>query len=522
MPIFKTIKKVAKKPKSFEENSLFQIVPPEQLLSSLHREKMLNDIRAIVDAPKDHFSILYHHLISRFAEFVQILPTSNEDKLGSLLDYGLMRGLFVVQEFKKDQDKKIDPRIMYVLFSATLLFDVGFAAGNRSVMISDKKGAYIKQWWPHKGAMTVEDGYYKIRRGGGYPPWLSRHVAVLLARQIMPEPGFSWIAKDSYALNAWIALLNNEQIGIEELRLYFDRASEMLEEFNLEHDITLSENVEITVPPETELGEEFLKWLQENIQNEKITVNKKDSYVHIVSEGIFIDTELFKLFVSENPKTLNWKTVLNQFNLLGLNTTENNAAKITKYVYANPTGKTATTMFSLKSALAAVHSKESSFKSEAHAKVTGAQAKTETIAAITKKEAQQTTAAKQETVTAKAAATVVTGEAAKTFFAKEAAKEVATKAQEATLQTQTAPLTVTDEQRIGLSGVREGIVIPYIPIVFLGAAYLPPVDTNMIYAGQASQFRDTTSNYPDIRELFSELRDSIHPSDVITFIPDRS
>ncbi len=95
-----------------------------------------------------------------------------------------------------------------------------------------KNGNHIKN--NEKHAEVITNSF-----GNGTPSWLARRSAPLLARQIMPKVGFNWIASDFYALNTWLMLLNNEQEGIEALKLYFERANRMLDEFKLHDDFFL-------------------------------------------------------------------------------------------------------------------------------------------------------------------------------------------------------------------------------------------------------------------------------------------
>lgn len=312
----------------FSEHSVYPVVKAETLLSSIQREKIINDIKMLAEAPQAHYAALYKALFDNFAEFVQILPVNNEARLCSILDEGLLRALFVLQAFLgKRGEGGVEPIMVYVMFSAGLLFDLGSILEDRSVVISDRDGTFVKQWYPHEGAMRVTDGYYKIRRGGGYPPWLGRRATPLLARQVMPEIGYAWIAKDARAFDIWIALLNYEREGAGEFTIYFDRALEMLEEFKTQQDFyaKFPINAEEISPKETELGEDFVQWLREAIEKGELSINRNDSDIHRIEEGLFVNiVDLFERFikVSAGSKTLyaeiDLAEMINQLSKLGM------------------------------------------------------------------------------------------------------------------------------------------------------------------------------------------------------------
>ena len=285
----------------FNESDIFPILTEKELLGSVARKKWLNDIKISSLAPPEHYEILYDNLIKNFVEMVQILPVNNEARLYSLLDEGLLRGVYVLDlQCAANTKSDVNPLMQYVLFSAALLFDIGFVLENRMVIISSKEGDFVREWYPHFGAMLPQDGYYRIRRGNGMPTWLCRKMAVVLAKQLMPEVGFDWIAKDSYALNVWLSLLNADKEGGGELSLFFNRAEELLDEFKTTQDFFIPLDLEIIDAKDTQLGDDFLKWLQEGIVNGTISTNKIDSNIQNLEEGVLVNmNSLLDTFVAE-------------------------------------------------------------------------------------------------------------------------------------------------------------------------------------------------------------------------------
>jgi hypothetical protein len=387
-PVFHNVKRVGKA-QTFSERNIFPIVTPEQLLTSLQREKILNDIKNIINVPPEVFESLYKELIYNFVKFVQILPVNNEAKLGSLMDEGLFRAFFALQTQKQETvTEEPSPLMVYVIFSAALLFDIGFVIHNRTVNIVDKQGTFINNWQPHLGAMQKGSNYYKIRRGGGMQPWLCRRVATLFARQVMPEIGFNWIAGDPVAFNIWLTLLGNEREGIESLKLYIDRASELLEEIKLKQELFIITDIDIHEAKEVLLGEEFLEWLEQGIAAGTISVNKPNSNVHVIQDGatkIFIRIpEIFQEFSDKNPKRPNANVVLEQFKKLGFLKLIDGDIKTERYIFTS--GKTTSATFQTNAQQ--ISSRISLFK-DSFIKVEAA-GKAETAAQVATNAAQET------------------------------------------------------------------------------------------------------------------------------------
>jgi hypothetical protein len=313
-------KVIHKSLRPFSERMIFPVLEPSKLLVSVQRKKILADIRHISQAPDQPYQSLYQSLIDNFVKFVQVLPVNNEARLCSLMDEGLMRGLFVLQLQKAESDPTLDPLMTYMLFSAALLFDVGNVIENRTVSIANKQGDFIREWIPYLGAMGIEDGYYRIRRGGGIPPWLSRRVTAILARQLMPEIGFRWIAKDAYAFNSWLSLLYGEKEGLGTLSIFFNRALELLEELKVTQEFYIPLEVETLEPDENKLAEDFLEWLRQSVEDGSLTINKNDSLVHVVEDGLLLKSaDLFKKFLEVTKQSVVFMSQLaKQLDRLGM------------------------------------------------------------------------------------------------------------------------------------------------------------------------------------------------------------
>lgn len=303
---------------TFNEKNLYPVVASVRLLSSLARRKALQEIKEVAGVPDEYYDSLYKELVNNFVSFVQILPVNNEAKLASLLDEGLMRGLYALQIQQKAAKGDVDPVMSYVIFSAALLFDIGCVIENRTVVVSEENGSFIKIWDPYHDGAMVTGNYYRIRHGGGVTPWSSRRSVIALACKLMPTIGFDWIYKNPHAFNIWLALLVDDKEGAGALRMYFERAREKLEEFKNSPDFFIPLDIEEIEPKETENAEDFIAWLKEALESGKVSANAVNGQVfNIEGDKLFFTNELFKRYAASKNGKVDAKEVLDEFKKLG-------------------------------------------------------------------------------------------------------------------------------------------------------------------------------------------------------------
>jgi hypothetical protein len=315
---------------TYSEKSLFPIVPANKLLSSIQYAKLLNDIENQVNISQKLYQTLYKDLIDNFVEFVQILPITNHGKLSGLLSDGLQRAYYVLQ--KQDGENELDSIWKYALFSAALLFNVAKVNKGRTVIISDKDGSFIQKWLPYEGAMASAK-YYKIRHGGGVSAALSRRMAPLIASKLMPGSGFKLIAEKPQVLSVWLAMLNNEYFDSGASELILNKAYERLRNFTPQKDFFIPIAVDVIGPDKTALGEEFIEWFKTNLEKGDITVNKTDSKVHLITQGLLLEIPgVFQDFCSYNKLNLDWSVIVKQFGMLGFIPYDGKNYKVKQYL----------------------------------------------------------------------------------------------------------------------------------------------------------------------------------------------
>gem|GEM_PF-7114039 len=283
--------------RTFDEKSLYSVVSIDRLLSSAGRKEALKNIRAaVIELPEEYYGTLYQELINSFISFVQILPVNNEARLASLMDEGLMRALYALQVYQKSSNDEVDPVMPYVLFSASLLFDIGCVIADRTIVISEEDGSFIRVWDPFYDSAMQEGSYYKVRQGGGLTPWSIRRSAITLACKLMPAIGFDWIYKNPHAFNIWLALLVDDKEGAGLLSFSFERARELLEEFKISAETFAPVEVEELEGDATKNAEAFVAWLKNRLS--KGLMAEGQIYQIENDNKLFISKDILKQFLS--------------------------------------------------------------------------------------------------------------------------------------------------------------------------------------------------------------------------------
>lgn len=290
-----------------------------QLLTSNQYRFFLDKLREYADLPDEHFTILYQGVIKRFAEHVQLLPETLQDPLGGLLRKGMLRAINTLHLFHKHYDD-ISPLESYALFTAVLLRDISYVVTNQKIFITDDQGATTDVWQPFRAALTEDDEVtsYKIMPIGPAYQRINSAIKPILARQIMGEPGYLWLARDLKLLAEWLDLLE-ENVGGG-----FSRLIEAIKLYKQEGDVLISEWIDCPIEfldcSDTLHADAFWEWLLEGIEKGDIKVNSIESGIHLTEAGIFIErSAIFKQFCDLFNLPVNHVVVFTQFgNLMGL------------------------------------------------------------------------------------------------------------------------------------------------------------------------------------------------------------
>jgi integrating conjugative element relaxase (TIGR03760 family) len=200
---------------------LLEWQPAAALLADADRQAVLRQIKEAVGVPAGHFRELYQGLIDRFAEFVQLLPASENHHhahAGGLLDHSLdvaqkavslRRGHLLPPGAEPEVVARESDRWTYAVFSAALLHDVGKAALLGEVERFAATGQSLGRWVAWDGAMQ-DTGRYRFRFAVGrryedYPL-----AGPFLARALVPEVAIGWLGSGGDLMSAWLAALGGD------------------------------------------------------------------------------------------------------------------------------------------------------------------------------------------------------------------------------------------------------------------------------------------------------------------------
>ncbi len=303
---------------TYQEGYILPVLTAEELLFTSRHKGLLRQFRDLSGLPDELHDQLYTQLINRFIEFVQVLPHKPNGILGSIINYGLARASAVLQKYLQKRRLQTTPLLTYAVFSAALLKDIGRVLSQQQVIFVDQQGEYLRDWNPITGSMIGQADYYKIYPLSTAYIRIESEVTPILARQLISKEGFAWLSSDLAVFSDWLAaLLDQEGLGGKEITW----ALALIKREDLIATLTTLDGatVEMTEPVATENTEAFYKWLKEKLASGEITVNKNDSSVHVVAEGVFIEKKLFKQFADLAKSPVNFAVVFAQFgNLMGI------------------------------------------------------------------------------------------------------------------------------------------------------------------------------------------------------------
>ncbi len=203
------------------------LLTANQLLDNPKYKKLITQCQQLMDLTAEQVNSYITPLLDAFAEFVQNLPETRNSyyaKPGGFITHALVRTASALSMcrayFTTNAPDKTTVRLsaqetlwMYALFSAGIFNGIGKIFSDFVIELYDENGKHIDRWNPFSGSMLKT----KAKRceydfeDGQHIDLFSRRLSVLLAKQLMPEYGFSWLSSDKEVLSYWLALLEDNQ-----------------------------------------------------------------------------------------------------------------------------------------------------------------------------------------------------------------------------------------------------------------------------------------------------------------------
>lgn len=327
--MFDRIKKAYSNPPV--DKRLIKTLAAKEILSDERRTKLQAEIRALTALDETLYTSLCQSLIVRLVDYCQQLPqTSNRyyAQSGGLLDHALNRTEAALSLFKAfaltDSEgplSKEQQLWQYALYSAALLQGIGKLYIEYKVKLYDMRGQFLECWNPLIDPLKNHVFYeFEFQKAGEES--FRKRLNLLMARAIMPQAGFEWIASNPQVLAVWLALLNEDEQSAGALGHILIRANALalqryyhqflgrgqglgrgygrMGSFTDKSQQSLDEKEQLA-------GIEFIDWLEKALAEGKIELNKAPLFM--IPGGMLISSEAFKWFAKENAAYTNWQAV---------------------------------------------------------------------------------------------------------------------------------------------------------------------------------------------------------------------
>lgn len=337
------------------------VLPSPDLLASDKRQGLIQQIKDWSALDVKRFDGLCLHLMHEMTNYCQQLPeTANSYYAlpGGILDYALNRTEAALQLFRQfiiqsegAELSEIQKLWLYAMFSASFLKDIGKLQIDYLVKVFDSIGEPRDPWNPLINSLVSAASYYQFEflPDQDDKTALRRRLNVLIARLLMPDEGFAWIASNSEVLAAWLALLSDDWRSAGTLGAILIRADAVaIQRYfneNMIHHVGRGGirapriSTFIDVKPDVKLakdqlmGVEFIKWLTASLDAGQLMLNKPPLLV--VPGGLLIHPDAFKLFVRAHPEYKNWQSVQNGFLSLQLHRLNSHGEALSRFEQSN-------------------------------------------------------------------------------------------------------------------------------------------------------------------------------------------
>ncbi len=321
------------------QGAFYKVLKADDLLKSDSHQRYLKHLMEETGLQEAEFDVFYRVLIERFVELVQTLPRERGGEFSSFLNQSLMRAMYALQVGRDVLDFRDDQLKAYTAFSLGLLADVGLLASGMRIFLANEETKVISTWFPYQHSMLHVKGahYYCVRHiDEARPKRMASYLTALYAYRIMPEEGLRCIAEDSMLFGLWLQSFecSSDEGGVGGAIL--NLAKERLAHYMGEEALLLPIEGDPYFSDETSWAEECLEWLKEGLEDGSITMNEEDSLVHLTSEGVLLDPEIFLRFAERYNRSQEWRVLRQQFNYLGIVPLSGQDYKFSQYFGKQP------------------------------------------------------------------------------------------------------------------------------------------------------------------------------------------
>ena len=325
----------------------------QDLLKS--HQKLVNQIAGLVGTPPLFFQQYYNDTLISFADFVQEIPLSIQERSITLLEYKLSR---VIQALARRRGYLLPPGVeseiiaaeadiwTYAVFLAALMHNLGACLLMQEVDMVDRKGDHIGYWEPYLGTMPDSAICYRLNAAKGpFDSCLANQLTVLLIPHLVPEMGQRWIWGNKSLIVCVLGTLTNNVIEAGILREIVEPAVKQLSDIEsgaaLNKDVSSQDSVDQkmiqdanssnkankNVEPSSvalqkkkdsktaysnesdDPAKQFLQWLREGLASGKIPCNQPNAAVFVIEQGVLlVSPDIFQQFGG-----LDWQQLQKRF-----------------------------------------------------------------------------------------------------------------------------------------------------------------------------------------------------------------
>lgn len=300
--------------------TVYHLKTGEQLLDLPGYAGLIQQIKKTVAIDQGLFDACYLSLMQRFAAFVQAIPESTASRAQPMLAVGMRRAFLLLQAFanhlqvtegKAYLQSDAGARLLFAVFSAALLFELGKIASEKRMELCDDQGNFLAHWSPFENNMLAYGQYFKIRFGKSLMDPLLKPLTQVLAKKVMPELAFLWLTEDQEVLYRWFEALNVVDEFFAVYRSTCD-ISELLQKDPLVLSDVLTET---QLPTDNLQAERFWDWIQESLNEGKLDSDQ----AAVVDGELILDIEsLAKSYGRVFAKADHAVVLVQQFNSLGI------------------------------------------------------------------------------------------------------------------------------------------------------------------------------------------------------------
>jgi hypothetical protein len=254
-------------------------------------KRKIKDIQKLLPVTAEVYAAIFEPFIEQIIMYMQLLPQSHHQPLGSMLYTSLLRTKWILENWQIP--KPVDDHDfwnIYVVFTAALLKDLDRIFQYYQINLLDDKGQFLRHWLPYSGAMLGQGSYYTLLPLYVTSKQFSPEIIALLARQIISSDVYKALAANKDLYFQWLALIKGEShpLGTFESVLSLLK-NEELKRYLQKHVDEGGFNADYLDNFDLHYGIDFLDWLRKEISDGNLDINIADAGVHVVSNGIFIE-----------------------------------------------------------------------------------------------------------------------------------------------------------------------------------------------------------------------------------------